>query len=214
MTRDRKPTPTDDRSARPPRYSRTSAEWPCIFKQPIATERLDPAIKKLWESRRSDRPKWGDLRNTFRQQHCYRVNPWGSETCPFEEATCALAFYNAVEQSLNARNPYGYFIGVCRSSGARRADLGVELRARMRTDAEPRRLEGAGMEGLRSRSTGGLRPQPEPALIRGVESGEPVRGVRGSSARPTPLGDVLGTLDLGSPAQPREDGDAEEGGGR
>lgn len=135
MSRERKPTPPGEA---PARYSRTSREWPCIFKMPIATERLDPAIKKLWESRRSDRPKWGDLRTQFRQKHCRLVNPWGSETCPFKDFECALAFYTAVEQSLDARNPYAYFMAVARSTGAARADLGVEQRAkaaRMRTDA-------------------------------------------------------------------------------
>ena len=135
MSREQQPTPP----VQPPaRYRRTSREWPCIFKMPIATERLDPSIKKLWESRRSDRPKWGDLRNMFRRFHCRALNPWGSETCPFKDYECALAFYVAVEQSLNARNPYGYFLSVARSSGATRADIGVELRAkaaRMRTDA-------------------------------------------------------------------------------
>lgn len=206
MTRDRKTTPPGDR---PARYSRTSAEWACIFKQPIATERLDPAIKKLWESRRSDRPKWGDLRNTFRREHCYRLNPWGSETCPFKVESCAMAFYTAVEQSLDARNPYGYFISVCRSSGAMRADLGVELRARMRTDVS--QLGGARVDDLRERPMDRVPPERQRPVVPSVETGEPSRSLRGSAVRPTPLGDVLGTLGLGSHPRPRPDSDEDEG---
>jgi hypothetical protein len=133
MTRVKKPTPSGKPNAR---YPRTSAEWPCIFTQPLATERLFPAVKKLWERNRSDRPKWGDLLTTFRREHCRNVNPWGSETCPFKPQECALAFYVALESSLDAKNPYGYFRAVARSSGALRADLAVERkaqRARMRT---------------------------------------------------------------------------------
>ena len=192
---------------RPARYSATSAYWPCIFRTELATERLDPAVKKLWDSKRTDRPKWGDLRNTFRREHCYRVNPWGSETCPFEPAACGLAFYNAIDQSLYARNPYGYFRSVCRSTGAARADLGAELRGRMRTDEG-----GAGRGGLRAGPSHGLRAEQQPLLIRSVESPEPVRGVRGTSTQPSTLGDVLRTLDLRSRPPTRRDSDEDEGG--
>lgn len=197
-------TPMTDR---PARYTNTSSYWPCIFKGEMAVQRLDPAVKKLWDSRRQDRPKWGDLRNTFRREHCYRINPWGSETCPFAEAACGLAFYNAVDQSLYARNPYGYFRSVCRSTGAARADLGQELRARMRTD------EGrAGRGGLRAGPPDGLRDERQPPLVRGVEGSQPVGGVRGATAQPTALGDVLRTLDLGPRAPSRPDSNEEEGG--
>lgn len=219
MTRDAQPTPARKAAARPPRYTRTSTEWPCIFKDPIATERLDPSIKKLWESRRGDRPKWGDLRTTFRRDHCRTVNPWGSETCPFKVEECALAFYRSIEQSLNARNPYGYFTRVCRSSGAARADLGVELRARMRTDvthegamgrAETDRLRAGPPDGLRA----GEGPGPDEHVVRGVDLPDPARGLRGLAARPAPLGDVLRSLDLGSRPRPGPDGAPDEGGGR
>lgn len=206
MARTAKPTPPGNK---PARYSRTSTEWPCIFKMPIATERLDPAVKKMWESQRDDRPKWGDLRNTFRRQHCYRLNPWGSETCPFKPESCALAFYEALRQSLNARNPYGYFISVCRSSGALRADLGVELRARMRTDVS--RLEGAGLDSLRERPMDRVPPERERPVVRRVDAEEPARGLRGSAARPTPIGDLLGSLGLGSHPRPGPDSDEDEG---
>jgi hypothetical protein len=178
----------------------------------IATERLGPAIKRLWESRRSDRPKWGDLRNTFRREHCYRVNPYGSETCPFRDADCAMAFYAAVESSLYATNPHGYFKAVCRSTGAARADLGAELRARMRTDVT---IEGAvdrtGPPGVRAGPRDRLRAEPEPPVVRGMETPDTVRGVRRMATGPVPLGDVLRTFDLGSPARPRRDGDEDEG---
>jgi hypothetical protein len=211
MTRDAQPTPARKASARPPRYTRTSTEWPCIFKDPIATERLDPAVKKLWESRRDDRPKWGDLRTTFRRDHCRTVNPWGSETCPFKVEECALAFYRSIEQSLKARNPYGYFIRVCRSSGAARADLGQELRARMRTDANEGAMGRAGTDRLRAGSPDGLRAEPHDPVVRGVDGEDAVRGLRGLAARPSTVGDVLRSFDLGPHPQPGPDGPPDEG---
>lgn len=213
MTRDAQHTPTGKRSARPPRYTRTSTEWPCIFKLPLAIERLDPSIKKLWESRRSDRPKWGDLRTTFRRDHCRTVNPWGSETCPFKAEDCALAFYRSVEQSIAARNPYAYFITVCRSSGARRADEGVGLRARMRTDVTPNdgRVENTETSRLRTGPEDGVRTLPKHLQLRGVDRDDPLRGLRGLAARPSTVGNVLGSLDLGSHPRTRPDSDEDEG---
>ena len=219
MTRDAQPTPARKAAARPPRYTRTSTEWPCIFKSELATQRLDPAVKKLWESRRDDRPKWGDLRTTFRREHCRNVNPWGSETCPFKPEECALAFYTALQQSLNARNPYGYFISVCRSSGAMRADLGVDRRARMRTDVANEGPVGRpAPEGVREGPPGGVRAGdgagPDEPVVRGVDQPDPVRGLRGLAARPAPLGDVLWSLDLGSHPRERGDSPPDEGEGR
>ena len=213
MSRERKPTP----NGKPPAcYSRTSAEWPCIFPTPLATERLDPAVKKLWETRRDDRPKWGDLRTTFRRSHCRLVNPWGSETCPFKPEDCALAFYQALEHSLDARNPYAYFITVCKSMGAARADLGVELRARMRTDDANEGAMGRTSDpSLRERSADGIRAVleggSEPSVVRVVQDSVSVRGVRGVAAQPTALRDVLGGLDLRPRPQPGQDSDEEEG---
>ena len=210
MTRGRQPTPTAEEKAR---YANTSREWPCIFKTPLATERLDPAVKKLWERNRSDRPKWGDLRTMFRKQHCKRVNPWGSETCPFEETACAMAFYTALEQSLDARNPYGYFMSVCRSTGAMRADLGTELRARMRTDgADEGRVGTAEKGSLREGPVDRLRTERDAPVVRGVEGSDPTRGVRGVAAGPESVGDVLRGLGVGSRPRPRDDSVADEGG--
>lgn len=129
-------TPGRNGDARPPRYSNTSGLWPCVFNDDFVRDQIDPRIKTEWEARRDDKPKWGDLRTTFRKEHCRRINPWGSESCPFKPEDCALAFLQGVQRSLVARNPHGYFVQVARSGGAARADEGVALkaeRARMRT---------------------------------------------------------------------------------
>jgi hypothetical protein len=102
-------------------------------------EQVDPRIKAEWEAQRDDKPKWGDLRNTFRREHCRTINPYGSENCIFKPEDCAIAFLKGVQQSMGARNPHGYFIKVARSSGSLRADESVEIkaqRARMRTIEE------------------------------------------------------------------------------
>lgn len=129
-------TPVRNANARPPRYSRTSTEWPCVFGTDFVREQIDPRVKAEWADARDDKPKWGDLRNTFRREHCATVNPWGSETCPFPVEQCGIAFLKAVQQSLKARNAHAYFIRVARASGSYRADGSVEIkaqRARMRT---------------------------------------------------------------------------------
>lgn len=209
--RDQQPTPPTNANARPPRYTRTSTEWPCIFNGDFVREQVDPRIKTAWEERRSDKPKWGDLRNTFRREHCRAINPWGSETCPFAEEDCALAFLQGVLSSLKARNPHGYFIKVARSSGSYRADEGVERRARMRTDVpHPPAMGGAMPEGLRegplpSLGQGRLGDQDHVDPV-APSSGE---GVRRPVSRPQPIGELLGSLDLrpreGSPKDRRPD---------
>jgi hypothetical protein len=118
------------------RYPRTRATWPCVFDSDFVREQVDPRILTAWEAQRSDKPKWGDLRTTFRREHCQTINPYGSETCPFRAEDCAIAFLKGVTASLGARNAHGYFIRVARSMAAARADEGVRMRAekaRMRT---------------------------------------------------------------------------------
>jgi hypothetical protein len=121
---------------KPPRYTRTSNFWPCVFNDDFVREQVDPRLKAEWEDQRDDKPKWGDLRTTFRKEHCRRINPYGSENCPFKPEDCAIAFLKGVVKSMKARNPHGYFVQVARSSGAARADESLVLkaeRARMRT---------------------------------------------------------------------------------
>jgi len=132
-------TPARNANARPPRYSRTSKEWPCVFGTDFMRDQIDPRIKDEWAASRADKPKWGDLRTTFRREHCSAVNPWGSETCPFKPEECAIAFLKAVQQSLGARNAHAYFVRVARASGSYRADQSVEMKAqkaRMRTQED------------------------------------------------------------------------------
>jgi len=216
MTKDPQATPVKCVIASPPRYSATSDRWPCIFRGWVATERLIPAVKRMWETERPDeRPKWGDLTNTFRSEHCYRVNPYGSDSCPFRDEDCGLAFYVAVEQSVRKNNPYGYFRAVARSTGAARSDLGAELRARMRTDGtHPKPVGGTLPTGPRPRHEDRLRDEPESPFLRGVASGEPLRGVRRVATGPIPLGDVLGSFDFRSHPRPGGDSDEDEGEGR
>jgi hypothetical protein len=203
-------TPSSKVPARPTRNPYTAAEWPCVFNGNFVREQVDPRIKEEWEARREDKPKFGDLRNTFRREHCRNVNPWGSSTCPFKEEDCALAFLRGVTQSLAARNAHGYFIKVARSSGAARADEAVEQRARMRTDVDPRAMGGSARAGLRERPALGVGEDRRggPADMEPVPQG-PEAGVRSPFTRPGSIRDVLGSFDLRP--RPLPDHDADEG---
>ena len=205
--------------ARPSRNSTTTREWPCVFNGEFIREQIDPRVKTEWAERRSDKPKFGDLRNTFRREHCRSVNPWGSETCPFREEDCAIAFLKAVQESLPARNAHGYFIKVARSSGALRADMAVDRRAddaRMRTRAtegpsDEGRMGGADPARVRARPEAGVAPDAAPAPPDAAESGEAGGGVRRPVSRPRLIGDLLREADLRSRPRSGQDGYGDEG---
>lgn len=104
----------------------------CIFRKGFVTEVIDKKVDELWKLGIGGKTPFGDLRNMWRRHHCRLLNPYGdSDRCPFDKKECAYAFLEAVQQTVHARphTPVGYFIKVARSSGAVRADEGVERRA-------------------------------------------------------------------------------------
>lgn len=212
-------TPVRNGRASHSRNTATSREWPCVFNGDFIREQIDPRVKEEWTAHRTDKPKFGDLRNTFRREHCRAVNPWGSETCPFREEDCAIAFWKAVAESLGARNAHGYFIRVARTSGALRADMAVARRAddaRMRTHAatrapEARPVGGPDRPGVPTRSEAGMAEDGSPPAEGAAESGSGEGGVRRPLSRPRLIGDLLREADLRSRPRPGQERDGDEG---
>lgn len=202
-------TPSDDVKATRKPNARTTALWPCVFGTDFVRDQVDPRVKAEWQASRADKPKFGDLRNTFRREHCRTLNPYGSESCPFRPEDCGIAFLKAVQDSLGARNPHGYFIKVARSSGALRADMAVEDRAhtaKMRTNARERAVGGPDRDGPREGSDRGVAGDRLRDAVEPVEAGSD-EGLRRPVSRPQRLGSLLGSLDLG----PRQGRDADRG---
>lgn len=67
---------------------------------------------------------FGELRRLWRVEHCQELNPYGSDSCPYREEQCALAFYIATERvtSRFLSSPKGYFKKYARTLAGIRAD--------------------------------------------------------------------------------------------
>ena len=96
----------------------------CVFREPFTREQVDPRVKALWEKTTGQKAPFGDLRRTWQNEACARVNPYTSEFCPYRTEECAMSFLSAVQESLLPwiNNPAAYFRRVARSYGARMAD--------------------------------------------------------------------------------------------
>ena len=169
------------------------SRWPCIFSGKFVREQVDPRVKAVWESTTGQKAPFGRLRMNFQQEHCRTINPYGSDSCPYREEECAMAFLSAVQNTLLpwVDDPAAYFVKLARANGAERADNKPLAR-------EMHREEGPGNPGGRQR---GARPRPP-------RNGETVRGlteedlVRRAANRPQSIGALLGTLHVG----PHQDG--------
>jgi hypothetical protein len=187
----------------------------CVFRGAFIREQVDPRVKTMWLAKTGKQPPFGDLRRIWRQRHCNEVNPYGSETCPYTEADCSLAFLQSVEVSLarSTSNPVGYFRRVARSNGERRAEtkpLLRDLRHTDNSDVVRRRMDevgdshGASQDPIMDGNAQG------PGDPRSSPSG-PAEGpgdVPRPITRPVPIGDLLGALDLRPRPGPRDDGEA------
>jgi hypothetical protein len=141
----------------PPRKTR----FACVFRDPFVREQIDPRIQALWKAEYGVGAPFGDLRRTWRKEHCATINPYGSEGCPYEAKDCAMAFLAAVQSSIgpNITRPAGYFCKVARSTGIVRADnkpltrdrkLGTDVLPKATPQAqEPRRQPGRSGEAER-----------------------------------------------------------------
>ena len=177
--------------------SRLARTHPCVFASPFIREQIDPRVQEAWKGRWGKGAPFGELRRLFRERHCRTLNPYGSESCPYSEESCGLAFKQAVDVSLDKSGAsLGYYRAVCLSGGAKRAD----------EKPLARELGGAG----------GSRPDPRPtpsvvkvgdgSTVSRLESREE-DALRRRLSRPTRLGDLLGADHAGArDARLRPDG--------
>jgi len=191
MSKDVKGTP---KTRRPSRY-------PCIFRGRFIRDQVDPRVKELWE-RTTGRPApFGRLRLTFQKGHCRLINPYGSESCPYREEECAMAFLGAVQNSLLpwVEDPAAYFVKVARSTGIERADNKPLAREQHR-DVHQAGDSGSGRGGHGAGRPGDL------AHVRGVHPSQGVRTevldeedhLRRAHARPVSIGSLLGAFNTGA----------------
>lgn len=162
---------------------------PCVFRGTFIREQVDPRIKDAW----SAPVPWGDLRKTWKEQHCIRVSGTGyPEDCPYEEEDCALAFLQCSLAVLGADRPMAAFRVLSRMKGAERADNKPLARE---SHQKGRRGDLAGQRGA-DPSWGDA-----PKVSRVTPADLPHAVVR-----PTRIGDVLRSYDLGPRQGPAHDG--------
>jgi hypothetical protein len=167
----------------------TARKWECFLSTNM-TKTVDPQVDELWRTAFGKRTPFGDLRNQWRRHHCRTLNPYGSETCPYQLEDCALAFLQTVRVTTrsNPKSPVGYFLRVAKSEAAKRADnkplrrgltadnqYGSILRTGV-PDEEPK-AEGPGITG----------PQTEDSVSR--------QRMRSAATGPISIGDLLGQID-------------------
>lgn len=191
-------------STKPKRLSR----WPCIFRGRFIREQIDPRVKDLWERTTGKPAPFGRLRLAFQKGHCSAINPYGSDSCPYREEECALAFLSAVQNSLLpwVEDPAAYFVKVARSAGVERADNKPLARERHREEGSSH--PGGLRPGRGPRRNGGVaqvgRADPSPRVVPEVLDEED--HLRRARTRPDAIGDLLGALNLGSRQGPANDG--------
>lgn len=98
--------------------------YACVFQDPFVREQIDPRIQSEWKAMYGCGAPFGDLRRTWRKEHCATLNPYGSAGCAYESKDCALAFLAAVQSSIgpSISRPAGYFRKVAKSTALVRAD--------------------------------------------------------------------------------------------
>ena len=186
-----------------------SHRYPCIFGTSLVKEHVDPVINELFKLH-GVKPNWGDMRRTWQLKHCAELNPYGSESCPFGQKDCAVAFMEAVEETLRARpKRFGaLFRYVANRTGGERAD--EAQRSRHNRDIRERRLAGhpAEMGGPEEAVPDPGRRPTDLERVLAERKGEPLSSADLGPAR---LGSLLGSLDFG-PREPDARGDEGEEG--
>ena len=211
-------------------------QLPCIFAKGETRGAIDDRVKSMWVESFGDGPvPFGDLRLSFKRFHCGAINPMGGE-CPYEPRECARAFLASIREVCQQHdvhgvgNPQGYFVRVAKSSGARRADEAVGRRATAammrRTSVPPESSHAATpdpatsapepnpeLRGLAGPPSGGDEPRlgGGEALDGGERvqdpvAGKPATGLPSRDDGPVSLGDLLGSMGLGSREGRSDDG--------
>ncbi len=188
----------DDRPVKP-KGARPYSKYPCIFLDPFVIKNVDPRVKEAFEDKGKKAP-FGDLRRTWRQQHCATLNPYGSEDCHGTIAECSLWFLRAAQQAADGENPAGLFRYIAKRHALERADSKPLPRDRLGGPKTPGDVPGSGP---------GVDARQHPASFGGVDTEAGIDTLRRPLSRPVSIGSLLGSID----ARPRQGSanDGEEG---
>lgn len=116
---------------------------PCVFRTEFHKEQVNARLVGGLKNKR--KVPFGDFTRTWRQEHCARINPYGSESCPYRPEDCSMAFLNVAQRAMEMDEPGAYFRVHAKYTGLDRAENKPLARERYdRTDGHP-----SGAPGLR-----------------------------------------------------------------
>lgn len=170
--------------------------WPCVFRGSFIKEQVNP---RLYDQDR--KTPFGGFERAWRQLHCGTINPYGSESCPYAEADCALAYFKTAQDALEAKTSrVGLFRVLAQKRGWHRAEN------------KPLAREAYDKYGGQQGRAGDLRGGPGAGSADGLAepgrrgpagvAGDGAVGVRRTSHRPQSIGDLLRGDGAGSRTQP------------
>lgn len=177
---------------RVPRY----VNHPCMFRGELIRE-ADRKIAYEWAKKFTRGAPFSRLRLSWKEQHCRILNRYSSKECPYPERDCVISFLSAVETAIwdcdEVSHAVGYFRAIIKTMALNRLENKPLARERPGLAGTPQLGSAAGpyepvalADGERGDGTGGIRGIPE----------EP--NLRRSHARPLSIGEVLGTLNVGT----------------
>lgn len=112
--------------------------WPCVFRRPEIRQDVNPRLQRAYREsiKPGADPPYGALQGLWRREHCREINPYGSDTCPYEARDCILAYYktamDAIEQP-GVRSVTGLFRILAHRRGLDRAENKPLARDRVRS---------------------------------------------------------------------------------
>jgi len=175
----------------------SARKWPCVFAGDFIEKQVNP---RLYEQDKTT--PFGAFQRAWRTFHCAEINPYGSESCPYAEEDCAIAYLMAAQQALGARKSrIGLFQILAQKRGWQRAENKPLARSRIvRTDGHQNGAsdlrDGPGAGPGDDLGHGGTPGTPGPlAQLRTVD-------LRSSSHRPQSIGELLRGDGAGPRTQP------------
>lgn len=182
----------------------------CVFRgNRMLIDDVNPRLQDAWKKDgRNGHFPFAAAQKVWRTEHCPRINPYGSEDCPYDRSDCTLAYYAAMIRALDAHpdNFVAFSRTVALNSGVDRADNKPLARDRVRTNGHPVRTRGV----RAGPGEGPVDDLAKPAWLRLGELADAERSGLHRSPGLTRVGTLLGTDDVRSHLAPRGRDEGEE----